>query len=299
MYVILARLQLPSERAAMTASRLPERVVHLPQMGLRTRVIDCGSGPVVLFLHGNPDNADEWRLVIERLRHQFRCIAPDFPGYGKSDDLPADFGYSLTEQKQFIDELLRVTAANGPIAVVVHDTGGMVGTAWASDNLARLRGVVFTNTVVFENFPWFKIARQWGNDSPLGRLRSGIAMFALGLRGGGLFRKIFGRQSPQLSAAELDRFVASFALNRTAKRATLRQFRAFIKASFFDGFERMRLALVERVPCRVLWGDADPYLSTQLASRFGNAPVTVLPGVGHWVALVAPDRLAEGVRAIG
>ena len=204
----------------MPTSPLPERIVHLPQMGLRTRVIDCGSGPVVLFLHGNPDNADEWRLVIERLQYQYRCIAPDFPGYGKSADLPAGFGYSLSEQKRFVDELLRITAARDPIALVVHDTGGMVGTAWAHDNIARLRGVVFTNTVAFENFPWFPIARQWGNDSLLGRLRSAIGMFALGLRGGALFRRIFGKQSPQLSAAQLDRFVESFALNRVAKRAT-------------------------------------------------------------------------------
>jgi len=282
----------------MTTRPLPECVVHLPQSGLRTRVIDCGSGPVVLFLHGNPDNADEWCPVIERLQHQFRCIAPDFPGYGRSDDLPASFAYSLPEQKRFVDELLRVTAASGPVTLVVHDTGGMVGTAWAHDNMARLRGVVFTNTVVFEDFPWFAIARQWGNDSLAGRLRSSIAMFALGLRGGALFRKIFGKQSPQLSAAQLDRFVESFAMNRLAKRATLRQFRAFIKSGFFDGFERMRITLVERVPCRVLWGDEDPYLPTQLAGRFGDAPVTVLPGVGHWVALVAPDRLANEVRTL-
>jgi len=37
-------------------------------MALQTRIIDCGVGPVVLFLHGNPDNADEWRPAIARLR---------------------------------------------------------------------------------------------------------------------------------------------------------------------------------------------------------------------------------------
>jgi haloalkane dehalogenase len=268
-------------------------------MGLHTRVIDCGSGPVVLFLHGNPDNADEWRPVIERLRNRYRCIAPDFPGYGKSTDLPASFSYSLADLKQFVDEVLRATGVTGSITLVVHDTGGMVGTAWASENVQRLRGVVFTNTVVFENFPWFQIARQWGDDSLRGRLRSAIGMAALGLRRGMLFRRIFAKQSPQLSAQQLDRFVESFALNPAAKRATLRQFKAFIKPSFFAGFESMRLGLIDQLPCRVLWGDDDPYLPTALSRRFGRAPVTVLPGVGHWVALVAPDRLAEEVRTLG
>jgi pimeloyl-ACP methyl ester carboxylesterase len=124
-------------------------------------------------------------------------------------------------------------------------------------------------------------------------------MAALGTRRGLLFRRIFGKQSPQLSARELDRFVESFALNRAAKRATLRQFREFMKPGFFAGFERMRTDVVGQVPCRVLWGDDDPYLPTALSRRFGDAAVTVLPGIGHWVALVAPERLAEEVNTLG
>lgn len=283
----------------MNTTACDERVHPLPAMALRTRIIDCGVGPVVLFLHGNPDNADEWRPVIARLRDRYRCIAPDFPGYGRSTDLPGSFSYSLADLKRFVDEVLRVTGATDSITLVVHDTGGMVGTAWAWENMSRLRGVVFTNTVVFEDFAWFQIARQWGDGSLYGRLRSAVAMAALGFRRGALFRRIFARQSPQLTPQDLDRFVESFALNSTAKRATLRQFRAFIKPSFFTGFEAMRLGLVEHVPCRVLWGDDDPYLPTELSQRFGRAPVTVLPGVGHWVALVAPERLQEEVAAFG
>jgi len=65
------------------------------------------------------------------------------------------------------------------------------------------------------------------------------------------------------------------------------------------GFEAMRLGLIERVPCRVLWGDRDPYLPLSLSRRFGAAPVTVLPDAGHWVPIVAADRLAAEVRALG
>jgi haloalkane dehalogenase len=276
-----------------------EHILELPQMGMRTRVIDRGTGPVVLFLHGNPDNAEEWRLVMERISDKYRCIAPDFPGYGKSPELPDGFSYSLNDQQRFVDEILRVTGASGPITLVVHDTGGMVGTAWARANAHRLLGVVYTNTMVFEGFQWFAVARQWGDESLRGRLRSAIGMAALGPRNGALFRRIFGKQSPQLSQAQLDRFVESFALNRLAKRATLRQFRAFMKPDFFAGFERMRLELTESVPCRVLWGDDDPYLPTALSQRFGKAAVTVLPRVGHWVALIAPTKLADEIRALG
>ncbi|HET6147865.1 MAG TPA: hypothetical protein VFH68_10065 [Polyangia bacterium] len=36
----------------------------LPGAGLRTRVLEAGAGPAVLMLHGNPDNADEWRPLM-------------------------------------------------------------------------------------------------------------------------------------------------------------------------------------------------------------------------------------------
>jgi haloalkane dehalogenase len=124
-------------------------------------------------------------------------------------------------------------------------------------------------------------------------------MWALGLRNGRLFKRIFGAQSPQLGPEDLERFAASFALNRDAKRTTLRQFRQFVDPQFFAGFDAMWRRLgSERVPARVLWGDGDPYLSADNAHKFGSSIVTILPGVGHWVPLVAPDQLAAEVAAL-
>lgn len=275
-----------------------ERELSIAGMGIRTRVLEAGRGPAVVLLHGNPDNADEWRPLMARLASAHRCIAPDFPGYGKSPEPPASFGYGLAEQLRFIDAVLDALQVAGPIVLVVHDTGGMSGTAWAAANLARLRGVVVTNTVAYENFHWFPIARTWGAGSAFGRLRAQLGMAAIGWRGGALFRRIFGRQSPQLDAATLERFAESFACNPGAKRTALRQFRLCIDPRFFDGFDQMWVRISGQVPCRVLWGDADPYVPTEYSRRFGSAQVTVLPGVGHWVPLVAPERLAEQVEAV-
>src|SRR5690349_21524013 len=85
-----------------------ERVLDLPG-GIRVRAIDEGHGPTVLLLHGNPDNADEWRTLIDLLKDQFRCLAPDLPGYGRqgrSYPLPAHYRYTREEQIAFVDALL-------------------------------------------------------------------------------------------------------------------------------------------------------------------------------------------------
>ena len=281
----------------MIGTQIHEHKTPVQGMGAHTRVLEAGTGPVVLMLHGNPDNADEWRPLMKLLGNRCRCLAPDFPGYGKAD-LPQSFGYTLAEQVRFVDAVLQAMRAEGPITVVMHDTGGMVGTAWAAANIERLRGMVVTNTVAFEGFHWFKIARTWGGRSLPERWRARFGMFAIGLRNGALFKKIFGKQSPELSETDLDRFAASFAVNATAKAASLRQFRVCVQPQFFAGFDAMWVKLSQSVPCRVIWGDGDPYISAQYAHRFGTAHVTIVPNGGHWMALTAPEKLAAEVDAV-
>src|SRR5271155_5883509 len=98
----------------MNAAMPKEFDVRLAGLGLRTRVIEVGTGPVVLMLHGNPDNADEWRPLMARLGQRYRCIAPDFPGYGKSPEPPASFSYSLADQIRFLDALLETLLVASP-----------------------------------------------------------------------------------------------------------------------------------------------------------------------------------------
>jgi pimeloyl-ACP methyl ester carboxylesterase len=278
---------------------IQERSISIPELNIGTRVLEAGTGPIVLMLHGNPDNADEWGLLIARLSKRYRCVAPDFPGYGKSPEPPAAFTYSLTDQMRFVDAVLREMHVAGPVTLVVHDTGGMVGTAWAAANLDRLRGMVITNTVAFDGFPWFPIARQWGDTSFYGRIRSSLGMAALGLSKGALFKRAYRAQCPELSEEQLDRFTASFALNGGAKRTTLRQFRQFMRPGFFKEFGAMRERILNKVPCRVVWGDKDQFIPVQFAHGFGSKQVTILADGGHWVALTAPDALAAEVEAIG
>ena len=273
--------------------------IELLEFGIVTRVLEAGTGPVVLMFHGNPDNADEWAPLITTLANRHRCIAPDFPGYGKSPEPPASFTYSLADQMRFVDAVLQALRVTEPVILVVHDTGGMVGTAWAAANLDRVSGMVITNTVAFDGFPWFPIARQWGDTSIYGRIRSSLGMAALGLRGGALFKRIFGAQCPQLSLQQLDRFAASFAVNDDAKRTTLRQFRQFMQPGFFREFAAMRERILSRVPCRVVWGDKDRFIPVRFAHAFGSKQVTILPDAGHWVALTAPEALAREVEALG
>lgn len=281
------------------ASEIRERMVTLPGLGVTTRVLEAGSsGPIALLLHGNPDNAEEWRPVMRLLGATHRCIAPDIPGYGKSPEPPASFDFSLPAQVAFVDALLDQLGVCEPVLVIVHDVGGMMGIAWAGARADRLAGLLITNTVAFDDFQWFAIARTWGRESFFGRLRARLGLFVLSLAGGRLFKKVFWAQSPQLSEAEVDRVVRSFILNPAAKSATLRQFRKMVRPGAFASFAAILERVTRSVPTLVLWGDGDPYVPTEWSRRFAQASVVVLPGAGHWVALTAPQRLVDEARRL-
>jgi pimeloyl-ACP methyl ester carboxylesterase len=113
-----------------------ERTLDLPG-DISVRLIEAGSGPTVLLLHGNPDNADEWNPLIALLQDDFRCLAPDLPGYGRrgrSYALPVQYHYTRDEQVAFVDAVLDQVGIEGKITLVLHDIGGIMGVPWAARN---------------------------------------------------------------------------------------------------------------------------------------------------------------------
>jgi pimeloyl-ACP methyl ester carboxylesterase len=123
-------------------------------------------------------------------------------------------------------------------------------------------------------------------------------MKLIGAFGGFVFRREFGKQNPQLDAVQLERFVADFALNETALETTLIHFRQITRLDFFDGCDDMLKAISKAVPTVALWGEGDPYLSdTSLANQMFARQTTLLPKIGHWVPILAPDKVAQAIRS--
>jgi pimeloyl-ACP methyl ester carboxylesterase len=170
---------------------------------------------------------------------------------------------------------------------------------WAAKNIHRLTGVVYTNTVAFPKFAWFGLANVFGARSLIGRAAASVNMKLIGAFGGFVFRREFGKQNPQLDAVQLERFVTDFALNDTALDTTLIHFRQITRLDFFDGCDDMLKAISKAVPTVALWGEGDPYLSdTSLADQMFARQTTLLPKIGHWVPILAADKVAQAIRSL-
>lgn len=105
---------------------------------------DVGTGPPLVFLHGNPTNASLYRFLLRGLSAHYRCIAPDYIGFGRSA-APDGFSYRPPAHATHIERLLgELNLAD--VTLVLHDWGGPIGLAYALRHPEAVRRLVLLNT---------------------------------------------------------------------------------------------------------------------------------------------------------
>lgn len=110
----------------------------------RVHYIDEGTGPVIVFFHGNPTWSFLYRNIIAGLRDRFRCIAPDYLGFGLSEH-PSGFSYRAEEHAAVMGELVDHLELDQYLSMG-QDWGGPISMAVATERADRVRGVVLGNT---------------------------------------------------------------------------------------------------------------------------------------------------------
>jgi haloalkane dehalogenase len=94
--------------------------MHVPVPGGDIHAMEAGSGPLLLFLHGNPTSSELWRDVILNLASDYRCIAPDLIGMGQSSK--PKIAYTFADHAQFLRAFLNALDLSQFI-LVAHDWG--------------------------------------------------------------------------------------------------------------------------------------------------------------------------------
>jgi haloalkane dehalogenase len=112
--------------------------------GARVHYVDEGSGPPLLLLHGNPTWSFLYRDLIKGLRDRFRCIAPDYPGFGLSG-APPDYSFTPAEHARVTEQFL-VQLDLHEVTMMAQDWGGPIGFAAATRHPDRFAAFVIANT---------------------------------------------------------------------------------------------------------------------------------------------------------
>jgi haloalkane dehalogenase len=118
--------------------------------GARLHYLDEGRGPPVVMVHGNPTWSFYYRDLVLRLRGRYRCIVPDHVGCGLSDKPDESrYPYTLDRRVQDLTALLDHLRLDRDVTLVLHDWGGMIGSAWATRFPERVKRLVVLNAAAF------------------------------------------------------------------------------------------------------------------------------------------------------
>jgi pimeloyl-ACP methyl ester carboxylesterase len=254
--------------------------------GVRLHLVEAGSGPLVLLLHGFPEFWYGWRAQIPALADHFHVVAPDLRGYNLSDK-PAS-GYDFETLAADVPALVRALGAERA-HVVGHDWGGMV--AWGA---AMLHPEVVDRLAILNAPHPGAYLRELGRN-PKQWLRSWyIGLFQVRWLAEGALTRGHGQGVADLllsTTVEPECFWPDHLppyrraiLRPDAARATLAYYRALVAT---PPWRVQRLIRPIPAASLLIWGMKDPALVPELTSGLErwvpDLRVERIPDASHWV----------------
>ena len=304
---------------------------HIQTDRLSQQILEAGSGPLVLLIHGFPELSISWRAQVEALADAgYHAVAPDMRGYGGTDKPAATADHGILDLVGDIVDLVRALGETSCV-VVGHDWGAPV--AW---HCALLRPdlfrAVFGLSVPFQprrpkgppTAAMAAISKRLGlGDLYISRFQAADAHQAFDADPATALRKMFHaydgatpdeRQStgfipegqnflsaaaddatppPWMSEAHFAEYVAAFSAG--GFKGPLDWYRNLDRSWAATAF--LQDARI-RVPAAFIVGERDPvrnYSGQHEAGLKDWAPdlrmQAVIPGAGHWLQQERPDEV--------
>lgn len=258
-----------------------------------------GSKPVIVLIHGLGDEADTWRRLIPRLQEEFRVLALDLPGFGRSR---APGRINLARHARAVLLLLdeaEVTPAR-PAVLAGNSMGALIAEDAAFTRPDLVQALVLMDGCMPQA-------------APLNRRFLLMALPFLGVRWyrayrtdhEGAYRSLFPYYEDLAGMGEDDRrFLRERVIARvespTQERAYFASLRSVIW-TFFTGaasFARRFAAFPGKV--LILWGDTDRILPPDLARTVRelrpDSVFRIIPASGHLPQQENPADAAGAIR---
>ena len=148
------------------------RTADVDGLSVFYREAGAADAPTLLLLHGYPSSSHMFRDLIPLLADEFHLVAPDLPGFGKSEmPDPAEFDYTFDHLADVIDRFTEVLGLDR-FAVYVFDYGAPVGFRIAARHPDRITAIITQNGNAYEDGlsdGWSPVQAYWKDPSPANR----------------------------------------------------------------------------------------------------------------------------------
>ncbi len=267
-----------------------EQILEIGGMKVRSR--SEGRGPPLFFFYDQWHTSAGLDSLVTKLQYRFRVYTVDPPGFGGSP-LPNDYPLTPKDYARFLGEAL-ATVGGGRIILVLQDLGLPIGLEGFREGLIspdKIEAVILMNGLVFEEQKGGVFSSRpshflKGRDLPTDRMAHRRRLI-----------KCYGDPDSLdegLAQAAWDSYIQGY-LRSHVKLGNA------IEESIVHTKDRLQALASTGIPVLILWGEDDVLGGKEVAARLGEllpeAEGFLLPGVGHFPQVEAPDEVAQEISA--
>ncbi len=242
----------------------------------------AGEGPVVVLLHGFPEDGSLWEQVIPGLASSFTLLVPDLPGTGNSHRLNAGFG--MDDLARSVADLLDHEQVQAAV-IVGHSMGGYTALAFADLFPERVKGISLVHSTATADTDEKKETRRKSIELIQ---KGGKEPFVKGMIPN-LFSKAFQEQNPELLRKQVERGL------RLENESMTGFYTAMINRP-----DRTAILSSGKAPVQWIIGKEDnvvPLESALQQSKLSDVNfVSVYENCGHMSMLEQPERLTTDLK---
>ena len=122
--------------------------------------------PTILLLHGYPTSSHMFRNLITDLSVRYHVLAPDYPGFGRSEQpLMKDFDYTFDNMSKIVEGFLNELKVT-KYSIYLMDYGAPIGFRIAAKYPERIESLIIQNGNAYDeglkDF-WIPIKKYWND----------------------------------------------------------------------------------------------------------------------------------------
>lgn len=152
--------------AAATSHPILHRTVKVQGLDIFYREAGPVDKPTVLLLHGYPTSSFMFRNLIADLSADYHVLAPDYPGYGMSEQPSlATFAYTFENMALLVEGLLRELKIE-KYSIYLMDYGAPIGFRIAAKHPEKVSALIIQNGNAYDEGLrefWIPIKKYWND----------------------------------------------------------------------------------------------------------------------------------------